>query len=163
MNRLAIIGTDYMVMVHTFGFRAVDGVELIATCDVDEARLSAFADGRACRHWQSTSVDALLADGDIDCSLRWVKDSWKAFTRPVSIWHQTTWSWRTVVMSAHACRKDTHVSESEYSTPSRIETSSSSQSPNWRNSFAINVGSRVHVFAAMRRGFTDEPNSLSWI
>lgn len=74
MIRLAIIGTGSMALAHALGFKSIEGVQVVAACDIDEAGLTAFADEHDIPK-RFTDVDALLADDTIDAVANVTPDS----------------------------------------------------------------------------------------
>lgn len=65
MIRLAIIGAGSMAGEHVKNFQALDGVEVVAVCDLDGDRARAFADTHGIPE-AYTDLEAMLARDDID-------------------------------------------------------------------------------------------------
>lgn len=63
--KLSIIGTGGMAKQHALNFKRIDGVDLIAACDVDLARAQAFAEEYGIPEAYANAGD-LLAQADID-------------------------------------------------------------------------------------------------
>ena len=65
MAKIAIIGTGGMAPFHAKAFRQVEGCELVAVCDIDREKATAFADAHGGPS-VFTDADQLLADSDCE-------------------------------------------------------------------------------------------------
>lgn len=77
MLKIAIIGTGGMANCHAEQFVTLPGVKLVAACDVDKARVSAFATKHKIPG-VFTSLDELFAKGDFDAVSNVTPDRWHA-------------------------------------------------------------------------------------
>ena len=81
MIQLAIIGTGGMASAHAEQFGRIPGCRLVAACDVDKARVKAFAKKYGIPR-TFTSLEALLKNGDFDAAANVTPDSHHA---PISL------------------------------------------------------------------------------
>jgi len=81
MIRLAIVGTGGMGNGHAATFQAMRGCKVVAACDVDGARVEAFASKHEIPKFY-TDVDEMLADEKIDALSNVTPDAWHA---PISL------------------------------------------------------------------------------
>lgn len=63
--RVGVIGCGVQGRVHLEAYRALEGVEIAAVCDLDPARAQAAARDYAAGRWETDAIE-LLAGGDLD-------------------------------------------------------------------------------------------------
>src|SRR3712207_1120561 len=81
MIRLAIVGTGGMANGHAATFQAMKGCKVVAACDIDRARVEAFASKHNIPNIY-TDVDEMLADDSIMAVSNVTPDAWHA---PISL------------------------------------------------------------------------------